>query len=264
MLYWRLETSPRPAAVHAAYGLARTPDHCLNPVRIVPGAVRKLRHIREQAGHTGELALCANRAGKVLPHGGVAVPKVAQRVFGGFAECRLGDLVEFGALCRMEILDEPGDILRTPAQCERGVQFPEKFFDGGRQHEPHLVIPRSSAQLDIRGPQSRVIPQRCWRDCLPDAGLRQIDSLFGTEKPTTELEERRRKPITVRLALSTSHGLRISPLTWNERSWKPTLVAAEVLRQVGESIRVQGCEGPATVPRTRADRFSPAVSGAAS
>ncbi|MEU8629727.1 hypothetical protein [Streptomyces sp. NPDC048669] len=36
--------------------------------------------------------------------------------------------------------------------------------------------------------------------------------------------------------LSTSHGLRINPRTWNERSWKPALVAAGVLRQVGGSI----------------------------
>ncbi|MFJ6463120.1 tyrosine-type recombinase/integrase [Streptomyces sp. NPDC091387] len=60
------------------------------------------------------------------------------------------------------------------------------------------------------------------------------------ETPTTELEERQRKPITVRLALSTSHGLRINPRTWNERSWKPALVAAGVLRQVGEEAESYG------------------------
>ncbi|MFJ4965110.1 hypothetical protein ACIP6P_22100 [Streptomyces sp. NPDC088729] len=60
------------------------------------------------------------------------------------------------------------------------------------------------------------------------------------ETPTTELEERQRKPITVRLVLSTSHALRINPGTWNERSWKPALVAAGVLRQVGEKAESYG------------------------
>ncbi|MFJ2223702.1 tyrosine-type recombinase/integrase [Streptomyces anulatus] len=60
------------------------------------------------------------------------------------------------------------------------------------------------------------------------------------ETPATELEERQRKPITVRLVLSTSHGLRINPGTWNERSWKPALVAAGVLRQIGEKAESYG------------------------
>ncbi|MEU8505292.1 tyrosine-type recombinase/integrase [Streptomyces brevispora] len=44
----------------------------------------------------------------------------------------------------------------------------------------------------------------------------------------------------MRLVLSTSHELRINPRTWNERSWKPALVAAGVLRQVGEKAESYG------------------------
>ncbi|WP_329174401.1 tyrosine-type recombinase/integrase [Streptomyces sp. NBC_01477] len=60
------------------------------------------------------------------------------------------------------------------------------------------------------------------------------------EEPTTDLEERQRKPITVRLVLSSSHGLRINYRTWNERSWKPALASAGVLREVGWKVERHG------------------------
>ncbi|MDT3397274.1 site-specific integrase [Streptomyces sp. B1866] len=60
------------------------------------------------------------------------------------------------------------------------------------------------------------------------------------EPPTTRLEERQRKPITVRLVLSTSQGNRILYRTWNERSWKPALVSAGVIRVVGEKVQKYG------------------------
>jgi integrase len=44
----------------------------------------------------------------------------------------------------------------------------------------------------------------------------------------------------VQLVLSTSRGLRINYKTWNERSWKPALVAAGVIRTVGEKIETHG------------------------
>ncbi|MFF6884663.1 tyrosine-type recombinase/integrase [Streptomyces sp. NPDC012421] len=60
------------------------------------------------------------------------------------------------------------------------------------------------------------------------------------EAPTTALEEKQRKPVTVMLALTTSHGNRIYYRTWNERSWKPALAAAGVLKIVGEKEQRYG------------------------
>jgi integrase len=60
------------------------------------------------------------------------------------------------------------------------------------------------------------------------------------EVPTSPLEERQRKPITAQLALTTSHGNRIYYKTWNERSWKPALAAAGVLKVVGEKVQRYG------------------------
>ncbi|MDX3097084.1 integrase [Streptomyces sp. ME19-03-3] len=60
------------------------------------------------------------------------------------------------------------------------------------------------------------------------------------EAPTTALEERQRKPITVNLALTTSHGNRIYYRTWNDRSWKPALAAAGVIKPGGEKTRRDG------------------------
>ncbi|MDT0464821.1 tyrosine-type recombinase/integrase [Streptomyces gibsoniae] len=60
------------------------------------------------------------------------------------------------------------------------------------------------------------------------------------EPPTTALEERQRKPITVNLVLTTSHGNRIYYRTWNDRSWKPALAAAGIIKPVGEKVRRDG------------------------
>lgn len=60
------------------------------------------------------------------------------------------------------------------------------------------------------------------------------------EPPTTELEARQRKPITVRLVLSTSQGNRINPSLWNKRSWRPALAAAGVLKTIGEKVTTHG------------------------
>ncbi|WP_199810689.1 tyrosine-type recombinase/integrase [Streptomyces rimosus] len=54
------------------------------------------------------------------------------------------------------------------------------------------------------------------------------------EPPTTELEARQRKPITVRLVLSTSQGNRINPSMWNKLSWRPALAKAGLLKAIGE------------------------------
>ncbi|MFB7560601.1 tyrosine-type recombinase/integrase [Streptomyces brevispora] len=60
------------------------------------------------------------------------------------------------------------------------------------------------------------------------------------EAPTTALEERQRKPITVELILTSSHGNRIYYRTWNDRSWKRALAAAGLIKPVGEKVRHDG------------------------
>ncbi|MFD5473590.1 transposase, partial [Streptomyces sp. NPDC127105] len=60
------------------------------------------------------------------------------------------------------------------------------------------------------------------------------------EAPTTALEERQRKPITVDLILTSSHGNRIYYRTWNDHSWKRALAAAGLIKPVGEKVRHDG------------------------
>ncbi|MEW2400065.1 site-specific integrase [Streptomyces sp. NPDC046862] len=60
------------------------------------------------------------------------------------------------------------------------------------------------------------------------------------EPPSNALEARQRKPITVELVFTTSHGNRIYYRTWNDRSWKPALAAAGLITAVGEKVRRDG------------------------
>ena len=60
------------------------------------------------------------------------------------------------------------------------------------------------------------------------------------EEPTTALETRQRKPVTVQLVLTTSHGNRIHYKTWNERTWKVALAAAGVIKVAGEKVQHHG------------------------
>jgi hypothetical protein len=159
--------------VRTADLLTSSPDHRLDPVRIVPGACRELRHAREKACRSGELALCTDRAGELLPHGGVAVPEIAQRVLGGLRERRVGRRVEAGSLGGVHVLDEPGHVLRTLAQGERGVQFTEDLFAGGRRHGPHpdITTTRSPLLIRVRGPVSAAVPRSLLlSDAVDDAG----------------------------------------------------------------------------------------------
>jgi integrase len=52
------------------------------------------------------------------------------------------------------------------------------------------------------------------------------------EAATTELEAKQRKPVTVRLVLSTTQGNRIHYKTWNENTWKKALALAGVIKVV--------------------------------
>ncbi|WP_165956207.1 tyrosine-type recombinase/integrase [Streptomyces hainanensis] len=59
------------------------------------------------------------------------------------------------------------------------------------------------------------------------------------EPPQTKVEARQRKPVMVRLVLSTSQGNRILPTTWNDCSWRPALLSAGVVRITGEKTTQQ-------------------------
>ncbi|WP_457028069.1 tyrosine-type recombinase/integrase [Kitasatospora sp. P5_F3] len=71
-------------------------------------------------------------------------------------------------------------------------------------------------------------------------------------EPTTEVEERQRKPITVPLLLTTSHGNRIYYRTFNDRTWKPALEAAGMITKIEPTTP----EGKARQARLRRFRWS--------
>ncbi|MBC3839361.1 integrase [Streptacidiphilus sp. 4-A2] len=77
------------------------------------------------------------------------------------------------------------------------------------------------------------------------------------EPPTTKVEAQQRKPITVRLVLTTSQGNRISPGVWNDLSWRPALAAAGVIKVIGEkTLKRRSYEYKAPVfEKSRKDMF---------
>jgi integrase len=60
------------------------------------------------------------------------------------------------------------------------------------------------------------------------------------EPPTSPLEAKQRKPITVKLLLSTTKANRVFYRTFNDRSWKPALAAAGVIKVVGSIQKKSG------------------------
>ncbi|MFJ8062849.1 tyrosine-type recombinase/integrase [Streptomyces sp. NPDC096142] len=96
---------------------------------------------------------------------------------------------------------------------------------GGKTREvplPRNLLPRARSHFRRFPPTSCTLP---WRN---------------PEPPANALEARQRKPITVRLVLTSSHGNRIYYRTWNDRSWKPALATAGLIKAVGEKVRTDG------------------------
>jgi integrase len=127
----------------------------------------------------------------------------------------------------------------------------EEDFD----FEAGIVHVRRQLRWDVRGRPYFCLPKgRKTRDVPLSSNLasrarehfRRFPSVECTlpwrnpEEATTRLEERQRRPVTARLVLTTSHGLRINYRTWNERSWKPALTTAGVLHKIGEKIEKHG------------------------
>ncbi len=103
---------------------------------------------------------------------------------------------------------------------------------------PYFCLPKGGKTRDV--PLSPNLAQRA------RAHFRRFPPVECTlpwrnpEEPTTRLEERQRRPVTVRLVLSTSQGLRINYKTWNERSWRPALAESGVIRRIGEKTENHG------------------------
>ncbi|MFI0721885.1 tyrosine-type recombinase/integrase [Streptomyces sp. NPDC021224] len=121
---------------------------------------------------------------------------------------------------------------------EAGVVHVRRQLRWDSRGRPYFCLPKGGKVRDV--PLHRFLAQRA------HAHFRRFPPVECTlpwrnpEEPTTPLEERQRKPITVRLVLSTSRDLRINYKTWNERSWKPALVAAGVIRTVGKKVETHG------------------------
>jgi len=103
---------------------------------------------------------------------------------------------------------------------------------------PYFCLPK--------GGKTRTVPLPPNLAARAHAHLRRFPSVACTlpwrnpEPPTNAMEARQRKPITVRLVLTTSHGNRIYYRTFNDRSWKPALAAAGLLQAVGEKVQRYG------------------------
>ncbi|WP_327327823.1 tyrosine-type recombinase/integrase [Streptomyces sp. NBC_01210] len=103
---------------------------------------------------------------------------------------------------------------------------------------PYFCLPKGGKTRDV--PLSLTLALRAREHFRRFPSVECTLPWRNPETPTTALEARQRKPIAVRLVLSSSQGKRINYRTWNERSWKPALVAAGVLKAVGEKVQHYG------------------------
>ncbi|MGW1004686.1 tyrosine-type recombinase/integrase [Streptomyces sp. NPDC002520] len=121
---------------------------------------------------------------------------------------------------------------------DAGVVHVHRQLRWDSKGRPYFCLPKGGKTRDV--PLSPNLAKRV-RD-----HLRRFPSVACTlpwrnpEPPTTELEARQRKPITVRLVLITSQGNRINYSMWNRLSWRPALATAGVLKKVGEKVRTYG------------------------
>lgn len=103
---------------------------------------------------------------------------------------------------------------------------------------PYFCLPKGGKTRDV--PLSLNLAKRV------QDHLRRFPSISCTlpwrnpEPPTTELEARQRKPISVRLVLSSPQANRINYSMWSKRSWRPALAAAGVVKKVGEKAETYG------------------------
>ncbi|WP_433855510.1 tyrosine-type recombinase/integrase [Streptomyces kronopolitis] len=121
---------------------------------------------------------------------------------------------------------------------EAGVVHVRRQLRWNSKGKPYFCLPK--------GRKTREVPISPNLAARVQSHLRRFPPVDCTlpwrnpEPPTSELEARQRKPITVRLVLSTSQGNRINCATWNKRSWRPALAAAGVVKTLGEKIETYG------------------------
>ncbi|GAQ54824.1 tyrosine-type recombinase/integrase [Streptomyces acidiscabies] len=121
---------------------------------------------------------------------------------------------------------------------EAGVVHVRRQLRWDAKGRPYFCLPKGQKTRTVPLPPNLAVRAR--------EHFRKFPSVSCTlpwrnpEPPTNAVEARQRKPITVQLVLTTSHGNRIYYRTWNDKSWKPALAAAGLIQAVGEKVERHG------------------------
>jgi hypothetical protein len=132
---------------------------------------------------------------------------------------------------------------------EAGVVHVRRQLRWDIKGRPYFCLPKGGKMRDIPFAPNFAIRTRDHFRRFPSTACTL--PWRNPEVPTTALEERQRKPITVNLVLTTSHGNRIYYRTWNDKSWKPALAAAGLIEPVSVKVRHDGtrCAASRSTPR---------------
>ncbi|GAA3819310.1 tyrosine-type recombinase/integrase [Streptomyces chiangmaiensis] len=178
----------------------------------------------------------------------VKAPKPAKRKAKAWARPTV-DAVRAGLQDRYRIAVDLGVGLGLRQGEAFGLSEDDLDFDAGVVHvrrqlrwdskgRPYFCLPKGGKTRDV--PLSPNLARRV------QDHLRRFPSVACTlpwrnpEPPTTELEARQRKPISVRLVLITSQDNRVNYSMWNRLSWRPALAAAGVVKKVGDKAETYG------------------------
>ncbi|MER7174223.1 tyrosine-type recombinase/integrase, partial [Streptomyces mesophilus] len=121
---------------------------------------------------------------------------------------------------------------------EAGVVHVRRQLRWDSRGRPYFCLPKGGKTRDV--PVSPRLAHRVLDALKHFPAVECTLPWRNPEAPETELQARQRKPSTVRLVLTTSHGNRIYYRTWNDRSWKPALAIAGVLKKIGEKVQKYG------------------------
>ena len=134
---------------------------------------------------------------------------------------------------------------------DKGVVHIKRQLRWDYRARPYFCLPKSRKARQVPLPPNLAQRLRDHIDRFPPIACTL--PWRNPEPPTTALEARQRKPITVPLLLTTGQGNRIFYRTWNDRSWKPALAGAGVIAIVG-SKEVVGSSRTRTFPVFEASR----------
>ena len=110
---------------------------------------------------------------------------------------------------------------------ELGVVHVLRQVQWSAKGRPYFCLPKGDKTRDVPIPPNLAARVRAHFKRFPPVATTLPWS--SPVEPTTELEKRQRRPITVNLVLTTSQGLRIKPSTWNDCTWKPALAKAGLI-----------------------------------